>query len=68
MTLAEFAMPLVGIAIGARFGRLVDWPFSPPKSIWPRRTKVPHSLSNGVFWAIVTCAVVSSGVAVIEHM
>jgi len=68
VTVAEFALPLVATAVGAQFGRHIDWPFAPSNSLWPRPTKARHHLHNGVFWAILTFLVVSSGVTILEHM
>lgn len=68
MTLPEFVVPVVAGLVGARFGRHIDWPFPSPTSARSRRINARHDLNNGVFWAIFTCLVVSSGVTIIAHL
>src|SRR5215469_2348288 len=67
VTLAELAMPLVATAVGAQFGRHINWPFPLSHAVWPHRAKTQHHLHNGVFWAVLTFLVVTSGTTIIEH-
>ncbi|HUI98180.1 MAG TPA: hypothetical protein VLX44_20690 [Xanthobacteraceae bacterium] len=68
MTVADLAMPLVATAVGAQFGRHINWPFPLSNAMWPQPTGARHHLHNGVFWAVLTFLVVSSGVTIIEHV
>jgi hypothetical protein len=61
-------MLLIAGFVGARFGRLMGWPFPPPNARALRQNMLSHDLSNGLFWAILTSLIVSSGVTIIEHI
>lgn len=67
MTVAEIVLPLVAGVVGARFGRLIDWPF---RRLTSRSSQVNarYDLSNRLFWATLTCLVVNSAVTIIGHM
>ena len=65
---AELVIPLAAAVIGARFGRLMAWPFPPRTSRWPRRINARYDLNNAMFWAILTCLVVNSAMTIIKHI
>ena len=68
VTMVDFVTPLVAGFIGARFGRLMEWPFPPRDWRRPRQIHARYDLGNAMFWAILTCLVVSSAMTVIDHM
>jgi len=61
-------MPLVAGVVGARFGRLIDWPFPPLKARSSPQANTRRDLGNRVFWATLTCLVVNSAVTIIAHI
>jgi hypothetical protein len=64
----ELVIPMAAGVIGARFGRLMGWPFPPRMSRWPHKINARYDLSNAMFWAIFTSLVVNSAITIIEHI
>ncbi len=77
----ELVASLAAGVIGARFGRHIAWPFPPrrprgpshieaqhEKSRGPSQIDAHYDLSNAIFWAVLTCLTINSGMILIEHL